>query len=122
MQIKKINFNSSQYKYDLSAVTDKDWLDFARDIALEKGDKANTIKLIDVKVVIRDNVAKFKVAYEDGSYHEYEYHLDEFGRISQNYQDEISALFQGIMSKHYGKGYDKALVTKIKAASQTAQN
>jgi hypothetical protein len=42
-----------------------------------------------------------------------EYHLDEFARVSKNYGDVASALFQDIMIEYYGEDYKKALRSKV---------
>lgn len=115
MQTKIIDFNMKEqgFKFSLSAVSEKDWQDFAKSVVLEKSETAINVKDISFHAVIRDNVAKVKFAYQDKSYHELEYHIDEFGRASKNYQDVVSALWQGVMSKYYGKQYSEALENKI---------
>ena len=47
--------------------------------------------------------------FQDGLYHEHEYNLDVFGRISKDYLDIVSELFQEMMEHYYGEEYRRAL-------------
>ncbi len=108
-----LNCKDKEYNFNMSVISEKEWNDFAHDIVLAKGEYIKDLELNGYKVVIRDNKAKFKLFYKDSCYHELEYHLDEFGRVSKNYGDVTSALFQDIMIEHYGEDYKKALRTKM---------
>lgn len=115
MQVRMINLNceANEYKFDMSAITEQEWIDMARDICWENKEYAKALTLNGVKNVVRDNKSKFKVFYQDSSWHELEYRLDVFGRSSRNYQDFVSKLFQDIMAKHYGEEYLMALDAKL---------
>ena len=110
-----LNCRDKEYKFNISVVSDDVWRNFAHDIVLAKGEYIKNLELNGYKVVIRDNKVKFKLFYKDSFYHELEYHLDEFGRISKNYQDIASTLWQDIMIGYYGEDYKKALRAKIVA-------
>ena len=114
-----LNCKDKEYKFSLSVITEKDWVDFAHDVVLKKGENIKDITLNGLKIVIRDNQVKFKVFYQDSFYHEIEYHLDEFGRISKRYEDIVSKLFQNIMKKHYGKEYENVLASRLKSFEET---
>ena len=116
MQEKILDLNiKDAYKFSLSVITDDEWKDMAHSIILEKGEILKNLKLLGFKVVIKDNKAKFKICFEDSSYHENEYHIDEFGRISKDYKDCVSYLIQDVMAQHYGKDYLLALSAKLDA-------
>ena len=108
-----LNCKDKEYKFSLSVITEKDWIDLAHAIVLNKGQNIKILTINGFKIVIRDNKAKVKIFYQDSYYHELEYHLDEFGRDSQNYEDEFSQLLQDVMSKHYGQEYKLALTSKL---------
>lgn len=114
-----LNCKDREYKFSLSVITEKDWVDFAHDVVLKKGENIKDLTINGLKVVIRDNQVKFKVFYQDSFYHEIEYHLDEFGRISKSYEDIVSKLFQNIMKKHYGKEYENVLASRLKSFEET---
>lgn len=105
-----LNCRDKEYKFNFSIVSEEEWRDFAHNVVLYKGQNIKTLELNGYKIVIRDNKVKVKLFYQDVAYHELEYHLDEFGRASKNYQDVISEFIQEIMSEHYGEKYEKALV------------
>lgn len=114
-----LNCEDKDYKFSLSVITEKDWVDFAHEMVLNKGENALELTLNGFKVVIRDNKAKIKIFYQDSCYHETEYHLDVFGRISKDYNDEVSQLWQAIMRNHHGKEYDETLASKLKSFEET---
>jgi len=114
-----LNCKDKEYKYSLSVITEKDWVDFVHEVVLNKGENVKILTTNGFKIVIRDNKAKVKIFYQDSNYHELEYQLDEFGRVSKNYEDEISQLLQGIMRKHYGQEYDLDLASKLKSFEET---
>ncbi len=114
-----LNCKDKEYKYSLSVITEKDWVDFVHEVVLNKGENIKILTTNGFKIVIRDNKAKIKIFYQDSFYHELEYLLDEFGRVSKNYEDEISQLLQGIMRKHYGQEYDLDLASKLKSFEET---
>ena len=114
-----LNCKDKEYKFSLSVITEKDWIDLAHAIVLNKGQNIKILTINGFKIVIRDNKAKVKIFYQDSYYHELEYHLDEFGRVSQSYEDEFSQLLQDVMSKHYGQEYNLALTSKLKSFEET---
>ena len=117
-----LNCKDKEYKFNMSTVSEKDWLSFAHSVVLEKGENVKDLHITGCKIVIRDNKARFKVFYQDSNYHELEYHLDEFGRVSKKYQDIVSSLWQGVMSKYYGNEYNSQLELKLNLINQAVQN
>ncbi len=69
----------------------------------------------DVKVSIRDNKAKMKIAFTDGKYTEICFHVDEFGIVEHAYQDKASRIWQDMMSACFGEEYDCRLASLNKA-------
>ena len=114
MLIKVINLNCKEKEYDfnMSIVTDEKWTNFVQNIVQARVENKGALKINGSKIVIRDNKAKVKVFYQDASYHEVAIMLDEFGRISKDYQDIISKIWQDIMLSYYGNKYAKVLETK----------
>ena len=121
MQTKIMDLNCGINKFSMSVITEKEWIDMAHAIVLAKGDRAGKLELKDVKVVVRENKAKFKVNFQDSTYHEHEYHLDIFGRASRNYQDVVSQLFQDVMEFHYHGDYKSALDAKLAEINATIE-
>ena len=121
-KICRLNYRQNEYKFNLAAISESDWVNFAHDSMLELGERDNNLVLNGIKAVIRNNKAKVKLFYQDSAYHQLEYHLDEFGRASKNYRDVISSLFQGVMSKIYGAEYDAALEKKLGSTKTNTQN
>ena len=115
MQLVLVNLNcdTNKYKFDMSAITEEEWNKLAHEIVLTKGQHVKILELKGAKVVIRDNKAKMKVFFQDGLYHEHEYHLDVFGRESRQYADVVSEMFQGLMASYYGDSYRIALKEKL---------
>lgn len=114
-----LNCKDRDYKFSLSVITENDWVAFAHAIVLNKGENVKDLQLNGFKVVVRDNKAKIKVYYQDTCYHELEYHLDEFGRVSKHYEDVISLLFQSVMQNYYGKEYCLEFERKLKSLDTT---
>ena len=113
-----LNCKDKEYLFNMSRLTDKDWNDLAHSVVLAKGQNVKDLELNGYKVVIRDNKVKFKVFFQDGQYHEHEYHLDVFGRESRKYADIVSELFQSVMSRYYGKKYREALDERISMVNE----
>ena len=115
MQTRFINLNcdANEYKFDMSKISNQEWIDMAHTIVLAKGQRIKALELQGIKVVVRDNKTKFKIFFQDSTYHEHEYHLDVFGRISRNYKDIVSELLQETMEHHYGQEYRDALDKKL---------
>ncbi len=112
--IMPLNCRDKHYDFDMVVVKDKDWIKFAKSVLLARTDGVSSVSLIGFKVIIRDNIARFKLFWQDVAYHELEFRLDPFGRDSKNYSDLISEIWQNIMSDYYGhKGYDIALERKM---------
>ncbi len=111
INIKKPSFNDKDYKFDLSIMSGKDWTHFMFDVLLSKLENIEGVKTPSIKLSIRDNVAKVMISWLelDESYHEFTFHLDEFGRKSENYQDLISNIWQNIMTEHYHEAYIQEL-------------
>lgn len=115
MQTRIIDLNCKErnFEFNLSVLSGEEWEDIAHQIVLIKGEKVKCLELVGLKVVIRDNVAKFKAYYQDSAYHELEYHFSEFGRASKQYQDITSKIWQKTMFEHYGERYNNALEAKL---------
>ena len=109
------DFNEGEYKFNISVMSSKDWTNFTLDVLTARLDTIKGVKLSGTKVSVRDNVAKVMISWEtaDNAYHEFEFHLDEFGRKSKNYQDLVSNIWQNQMSKFYDKEYVQALQAKL---------
>lgn len=101
------------FKFDLYKISDQDWETFVNDIVFARLPNAKNVKINGAKVVIRDNKAKVSLFYNDGNYHEVLLKIDEFGRITQEYKDVISKIWQDLMFKYYGKAYKDALDSKF---------
>ncbi len=116
-----LNCSQNEYKFNISAIKEEEWVDMAHEIVLAKGENVKELELTGCKVVIRDNKAKFQVFFQDSSYHEHAYHLDVFGRASREYKDLVSLLFQDTMINYYGEEYQTDLEEKIDQTNQTVQ-
>ena len=103
----------------MSVISEQDIRNLAHNIVLVKGENIKNLVLNGYKIIIRDNKAKFKLFYQDSFYHEAEYHLDEFGRASKNYQDVVSNLWQDVMREYYGEEYDVALKKHLSLLTET---
>ena len=102
-----------EFEFDLYKIADQHWEKFIKDIVFAKLPNAKNVKINGAKIIIRDNKAKVSLFYNDGNYHEVLLRLDEFGRISQEYKDEISKIWQDLMFDYYGKKYKDALDSKF---------
>lgn len=109
------DFNEGEYKFNISVMSSKDWTKFALDVLTARLDSIRGVKMPSTKVTVRDNVSKVLISWEtaDNAYHEFEFHLDEFGRKSKNYQDLVSNIWQNKMSSFYGEEYNQALQAKL---------
>ena len=117
--VKSLNCRDKHYEFDIAAVEEKDWLKFAKSVLLARTENVSTVSLTGFKAIIRDNVAKFKLCWKDSLYHEFECHLDVFGRESKNYSDLVSEIWQNIMTDCFGKSYNIALENKLKSNEKT---
>lgn len=100
-------------RYSISAVTKEDWDKLIKSVILNRVQNSESIKLYPSFVNIRDNVAKVKICWEDDFYHEFECHVDEFGRKSKEYQDIVSQIWQNIMTEYYQEDYVQELNAKL---------
>ncbi len=100
----------NQHEFNISKVSKQDWNKFSREVLISRVNATQRITVKDASVVIRDNVAKYNVAWQDAlGYHEFACHLDPFGRASKNYSDLVSEIWQNIMTDYYGKEYQTEL-------------
>ena len=113
VRIIDLNCQEKEYKFDISNLTEHDWKTFAHTVVMDYGEFVKDLTLNGMKVVIRDNKAKVKLFYQDSTYHELQYRLDEFGRISKNYKDIVSTVWQNIMKKRFGQTYETDLNQKF---------
>ena len=113
--MKTLNLNEKEYKFDLSVISVNSWTQFMFDVLLARVDNIKAVKTPSIKYNIRDNVAKVVISWlgEKDSYHEFTCHLDEFGRISKNYQDVVSEIWQNKMADYYNEEYVQDLNTKL---------
>ena len=111
--ISDLNCNEKEYKFNLSNITEQEWTKFARDVLVACLPVLRGTKITGYRVKIRDNKAKVLICWKDEAYHEKEFHLDEFGRVSKNYQDIVSNIWQNVMSARFGEEYDNELNAKL---------
>ncbi len=109
------DFNEEKRVFNVSVVSSQDWTKFVLDILTARLDSIRGVKLSGTKISIRDNVAKVVISWKsaDKAYHEFTFHVDEFGRKSKNYQDLVSNIWQNLMSDHFGEEYNHALQLKL---------
>ena len=120
MQTRIIDLNRKEmnFEFRINVFSSDEWVDFAHQIIWAKGENVRNLELIGLKVVIRDNVAKVKIFYQDAFYHELEYYFDEFGRIDKQYKDVASNIWQQVMLSRYGEKYDIALRSKMNGVTK----
>ena len=119
--ISDLNCSEKEYKFNLSDLTREEWTKFARDVLITCLPVLRGTRITGYRVKIRDNKAKVLICWKDEAYHEKEFHLDEFGRVSKNYQDVVSNIWQNIMSDHFGKEYNRVLSPKLSSARTDIQ-
>ena len=109
------DFNEEKHQYSISVVSSKEWTKFMLDVLTARLETVKGVKLGGTKITIRDNVAKVMISWtsNNNAYHEFTFHVDEFGRKSKNYQDLVSNIWQNLMSEKYGIEYNKALQSKL---------
>lgn len=107
-------------KFNISVVSKDDWTKFTKTIIVGRLNEDKSVKMLGSFVNIRDNKAKVKICWEDNLYHEFEFHIDEFGRSSKGYQDLVSQIWQNIMTDYYQEEYVIELDAKlVELQSQT---
>jgi len=111
--ISDLNCSDKEYKFNLSNLTQEEWTKFSRDVLVSCLPILKGTKITGFRVKIRDNKAKVLICWKDDAYHEYEFHLNEFGRASQNYQDIVSNIWQNLMSARFGEEYNNELNGKL---------
>ncbi len=112
--MKKLNLNEKTYKFDLSKISDEDWNKFMFDVLLARLDNVRVVKSPMIRPSIRDNVAKVQISWNEvKSYHEFTFHVDEFGRQSKKYQDLVSNVWQNLMTEYYQEEYVQELNVKL---------
>lgn len=99
--------------FELHALTEKDWNNFAFDVIVEYAGAWQDARIIKLTHSIKDNVAHFKLQYQTNKFNEIAFHVDKFGVIEDNYQGNVSAIFRGIMSEKYGADYDHEVEGKF---------
>ena len=105
-----LNCEDKDYGFNMSAITEADCEEFAIKYVYKEGKPVKGAHINGIKVIVRDNIAKIILYYQaEGSLHEFKASLDPFGMKSQNYQDEISKIWQTIMVRHFGNAYQNAL-------------
>lgn len=114
-----LNCKDKEYKFNLSIVSQDMWLRFIRDVLLVRVSSVEGVSITGFKVTIRDNVAKILLCWKDDLYHEFNFHLDAFGRVSKNYKDLVSEIWQNIMNEYYGDEYRSSLDSKLGNLNQT---
>ncbi len=102
-------------KYDISVVSKKDWDKFIKSVLLARVENVKSLKIFPTFITIRDNRAKVKMSWEDNNYHEFTFHINEFGRESKNYQDIVSEIWQNIMADYYFEEYVDELNSQLKS-------
>lgn len=124
MQTKIIDLNCRDkiYNFNISVVSEDAWTRFAQDVVLERVGTLCRYSITGYRVRIRDNKARVLLCWKDSAYHEFEFQLDEYGRVSRGYSDIISKLWQDIMKSYYGEQYEKELVRLGIVKNQTIQN
>ena len=116
---KCLNCRDKEYEFNLSVITDDDCKRFAFDYIISSNQMLNNYQVNGIKVIIRDNKAKIVLYYQcGGAIHEVKLILDVFGNKSQNYQDNISKIWQEIMIKHHGDKYKQKLDSIINEFEQ----
>ena len=114
-----LNCKEKEYKFNLSVVSQEMWGRCIRDILMVRASSTKGVIITGFKVTIRDNVAKVMLCWKDDLYHEFTCHLDEFGRISKNYKDLVSEIWQNIMFEYYGEEYRTQLDSKLDNLNKT---
>ena len=118
-----LNCEDKDYQFNLSAVTDADCEEFAIKYVFQDGKTVKGTHINGIKVIIRDNIAKVQLYYQEGaSIHEVAVSLDPFGMKSHNYEDEISRIWQTIMARHFGQSYVDTLKEKLQCFSNNAND
>ena len=120
MQVRIIDLNceDKKYKFNLSVVSQDVWLNFMKEVLISRIEFAKTVTITGFKVTIRDNVAKVLLCWKDDLYHEFSCHLDPFGRVSKDYKDIVSEIWQNIMNDYYGEEYQKSIPSKSESVNQ----
>lgn len=115
IRVEKQNFNNGSYRFDLSNISDGDWAKFAFDVLIVNFENIRIVKKPSLKTTIRDNVAKVELSWfsEKDAFHDFIFHLDEFGIKSENYQDLVSNIWQIKMTDLFGEEYDNELNAKL---------
>lgn len=115
-----LNCRDKQYEFNIVAVREDDWIKFVKSVLLARTDNVSSVSLTGFKVVIRDNIAKVVLYWKDEEfYHEFKFHLDPFGRVSKDYKDLVSEIWQNLMGDYYGEEYNSALEAKLANLNQT---
>ena len=107
------NNSNNQSKFDILSVSKQDWDRFIKSVLLERAQQTKGIKLYPASVTVRENRAKVIIRWEDKNYHEFIFHIDECGRVSKNYQDIVSQIWQNIMTEYYGEEYVAELNARL---------
>ena len=113
LRIIPLNCREKEYAFNLSVITDDRWSKFVQDIVNARVYDIKNVKINGAKIVVRDNKAKVKLFYQDVDYHEVVLYFDEFGRISKEYKDVVSQIWQDMMSEYYGNKYVGMLNNKL---------
>ena len=124
MQIRMIPLNcrEKEYLFDLSVISEERWCEFIQAIVQARVSCVENLKINGAKIVLRDNKVKLKLFYQDDSYHEVILYCDEFGRISKDYKDIISQIWQKMVASYYGESYEEELNLKLGISSLDAND
>lgn len=119
MPLNIIDYNSSSanYEFNISAITNQEWVDLALEIIYEKTGTIRNVCVVGYLVKIGDNVARIQLEYQDSKFHVVNFRLNEFGLIDGNYTDEFSKRFQEVMQQHYGEKYNQKLNEQLTTKS-----
>ena len=105
--------DNKKFQFNISNISKESWKTFVLDILIARLPETKGVTLIDNYVEIRDNVAKVQICWQDKFYHEFKFHLDEFGRKSKEYSDIVSEIWQNVMTDYYQEEYVDALDAKL---------
>ena len=102
------NAQNGIYKFNLSKLSEKDWVEFAFEIIYKHVGKIRNVVIKEYRIRINDNIAKITLEFQGSKYHVLQFRLNEFGVVDET-MDSISVKFQEIMSARFGEDYKTAL-------------
>ncbi|MBO5954930.1 MAG: hypothetical protein J6Q13_03075 [Clostridia bacterium] len=114
-----LNCKDKYYQFNMSQVSNQDWEHFTLNVIIAKVGHIGGYEITGKKITIRDNKAKIMLCWKDVNYHEFQFHLDEFGRSLNNYKDIVSSLWQDVMISYFGDKYRSALESKLETIDKS---